>query len=144
MKRTLYMLLTITLFMVNLCCSNAFSSDISDCFDLWSDAGIIGEQYSRKMQNKCVNSFLVGTKSALKTDKNTINYLNSLLRKRIGESNTRTHRSKRQTIQQPTKSPVTPDKLRHEVRTPNYKMVWERFANRTKRLANYTVSTYTC
>ncbi|CAC5376891.1 unnamed protein product [Mytilus coruscus] len=138
MKRTVYMLLTLTLFMVNVYCSNALSSDILDCLGLWSNAGIIGEQYSRKTQSNCIKTFLRGTKSPLRSDKSTVNYLNSLLRKRIGESSYRTHRSKRQTIQQPNVTTVTPDKLRHEVRTPNYKMVWERFANRTKRLANFT------
>ena len=123
------------------------SHDFTYCLKLWSTKSNMAELPLREMQNKCIDKFLKETQlfSSGRHDRNTFNYLNSLFRKKIKEGIhydkeklQRHKRIKRQTDSGTTT--ITPDKMRHEVRAPDYKMVWERFANRTKRLANYTVS----
>lgn len=121
------------------------SHDFTYCLKLWSTKTM--ELPLREMQNKCIDKFLKETQlfSSGRHDRSTFNYLNSLLRKRIKEGlhydkeKIQGHkRLKRQTDSGTTT--ISRDKMRHEVRAPDYKMVWQRFANRTKRLANYTVS----
>lgn len=145
----------------------ALALNVFQCLDLWRRSNVKHE--SNDLHKYCMDGFIEGV-PANKIDKNVNNYLNSLLRKKIGESFHTVNRVKRQTNRRPlpqgrrrpqaqnTRQPIRqsfqrsvtqsarlqgrfpPDRVRHEVRSPNYDMVWGRFANRTQRLANFSVS----
>lgn len=157
---------TIKLFTLLVVVPIATALNVFRCLDLWQKEDT--EFKGSEIHKHCIDGFLKGVPDH-RTDKNVNNYLNSLLRKKIGESLQSIKRNKRQAIRrrpqgrrrtlvqntrQPTRQTfqrpvvqttrrqggIPPDKVRHEVRSPNYDMVWGRFANRTQRLANFSVS----
>ena len=93
------------------------------------------------MEKLCSKGFLAGVSEQNRKDFDIQNYVNSLMRKSFENQGNGLKRNKRQIRRNTaTRVSVSPDKYRYEVRHPNIDMVWGRFANRTRRLANFSVS----
>ena len=105
-----------------------------DCLDRKADTANISVIPARTIQSLCISKFIETTSawSPNITDPNVINYISSLLRKVVRESElSDAKRQKRQVFGGP---------VRREVRAAPYQFNWRRFAIAVRRLKNSFVS----